>query len=174
MKTMQEGESCGSDPFWVCGTGLSCKSNICRPDVVKVGGICLAKESQCEQGAVCAGTSTSKRCVMPMEENENCRSDPFWVCNTGLSCRNNTCRNNIGRKPLVKVGRSCLAEGSECEPGTVFVGTQTSKRCVKPLEEGVSCGNDVFGVCRKGLTCRNNACRKTVSGSGRVLFGRRV
>lgn len=124
---------------------------------MKVGGSCLSEGSECEQGTVCVGTSLSKRCVEPLENGEACGNDPFWVCEDGLTCRNDICR-----MPLVKVGESCAAVGSECEKGTVCIGTKTSKRCVKRLEEGESCGSDEFGVCQKELTCRNDICRKAL------------
>lgn len=59
-----------------------------------------------------------------------------------------------------------MAEGSECEQGTICVGSNMSKRCVKPLEEGGSCGIDAFAVCQKELSCRGNVCRKPLVKNG--------
>lgn len=158
-KRMEEGESCGVDSFTVCKKEASCRNNTGRKRFVKVGGSCLAAGSECESGAVCTGAKSSKRCVKRMRGGESCGREPLWVGVKGLDCRSGTCR-----KGFVKVGASCVAEGCECEAGTVCAGINSSKRCVKARQKGERCGTDACWVCDSNLCCFYNVCKSYEDG----------
>lgn len=150
---MEEGKQCGQDPYWVCKGGLVCSNGLCIANDIPKGGDCLNSELKCEAGTVCAGTGIRMRCVVPMGENEICGKDPFWVCESNLSCIDNSCI-----KKTVRKGGSCLSRDSVCIDGTVCAGRPDKKRCVKPMSEGERCGKDPFWICQAGLECLENRC----------------
>lgn len=147
VKPMSVCGKCATDPFWVCRDGLVCESNVCK---VPRGNTCTQYRNCCASGSTCAGTRGKMRCVKPMPVCGRCGVDPYWVCAEGLICEANVCK--------VPRGRNCTARGSCCESGTVCAGTETKKRCVKPMKAGGQCGVDPYWVCADGLICKSNVC----------------
>eukprot|EP00737_Agarophyton_chilense_P000166 gb/GEZJ01000193.1/.p1 GENE.gb/GEZJ01000193.1/~~gb/GEZJ01000193.1/.p1 ORF type:complete len:333 (-),score=13.08 gb/GEZJ01000193.1/:1788-2786(-) len=148
VKPMGPGGRCGSDPFWVCKSGLECSMGACVKPKVPLGESCLERGSRCVEGAICVGTPTKKLCKRPRTVGQSCEVDPFWVCEDGLDCVSNICV-----KPKVPRGGDCLPEGSVCEDGTVCAGSDRKKKCVVPKGVGMQCGQDPFWVCESGLEC---------------------
>lgn len=155
VKPMPLNSACGQDPFWVCQADLECVDGKCRQPVIPLGQSCLASGSVCADSLVCAGSDTDKRCVKPMPHDGACGQDPFWICQDGLDCVDGKCR-----EPFIQEGKSCLEVGSVCVSGTICAGSETDKRCVKPMQLGGACGQDPFWVCQDGLECAEGKCRK--------------
>lgn len=151
---MQEGERCGQDPRWICAAGLECKHKKCVPITVPKGGDCSSEGSICEYSTVCAGRK-NRRCVVPMPEGGSCGRDPRWICEEGLECRRKKCV-----RITVPKGDDCSPEGSVCEDGTVCAGRK-NRKCVVPMQEGDTCGQDPRWVCGEGLECVRKVCTKS-------------
>lgn len=116
---------------------------------------CTHATTSCIPGTVCAGRPTHKKCVIPMKEDEFCKGDPFWVCESGLECVDELCV-----VPKIEEGNSCKGNVSGCEDGTVCAGSRRRKKCVVPMKEGELCKGDPFWVCASGLNCVDQTCKK--------------
>lgn len=121
------------------------------------GGDCLERETGCARSLVCVGTETRKRCVRPMPAGKPCDVDPYWVCAPNLVCESNVCK--------IPKGRRCVGNETSCVSGTICAGTDTRKRCVKPMPTCGRCGVDPWWVCRGRLVCENNICKIRMNGA---------
>lgn len=151
---MPIGGRCGQDPRWVCEDGLVCMRKVCKPKPLPEGSDCLPEGSVCEDGTVCAGGPTRKRCVVPMQIGGPCGTDPRWICAEGLECMQKKCV-----LAPVPEGGNCKPEGSVCVDGTVCAGRK-HRLCVKPMPEGGRCGRDPRWICDEGLVCMKKRCRR--------------
>lgn len=106
-------------------------------------------------GKVCAGTRRVKKCVKPMGEGQFCKGDPFWVCGSGLKCRDRVCVKSSVKDPRIR----CDRPGVVCPSGTKCVGNKV-KRCIRPMKEGGECRNDPYWICASGLECQRRKCVK--------------
>lgn len=153
MRAKTEGQKCGRSSIQICSKELVCAKSVCQVPNTQLKKDCLPEGSICAVGTVCAGMEEEKKCVIPMTDGKRCGRDPFWVCDDGLECANNTCRH-----PLVPPGGDCLPEHSICMDGYICVGRENKKMCKKPMMEGENCGKDPFWVCHESLTCVDNKC----------------
>ncbi|KAI0562538.1 hypothetical protein FGB62_58g042 [Gracilaria domingensis] len=142
------GKRCGHDPFWICQSGLTCEEGFCK---VPKGKDCKPKGSICVDGTVCAGTDVTKKCVVPKRVRKRCGQDVFSVCQKQLVCEEGFCKN--------PERGDCKTEDSLCVDGTVCVGTDMKKKCVKPISLRRKCGQTPFSVCKKGLVCEEGFCK---------------
>lgn len=146
------GESCGIQTTSFCKRGLVCLENSCSKPKIRAGGNCLLNGSKCEDGLVCAGHSRRKICVSPRNRGDHCGFNSFAICQEGLTCHNRMC--------MVQQNEDCLPKRSKCLPGLLCIGQAHRKLCVRPMDEGNSCEQDPFWVCKNGLNCINNVCVK--------------
>ncbi|KAI0559649.1 hypothetical protein FGB62_140g038 [Gracilaria domingensis] len=118
----------------------------------------------CPKGSVCVGHRGEKRCVIPKRAGERCGSDPDKVCQKGLTCVNHMCTPSH-----VKLGMRCAKGGATCEPGAVCAGPAERKMCVKPIDAGLFCGQNLYQVCEADLECIKGICLKKVPAGGNCL-----
>lgn len=142
------GGDCEISMFSLCEDDLKCEENQCK---IREGSVCTGAPNSCSSGLSCVGANEEKRCKTLMPVGGKCRTDPFWICEKGLVCQKEHCR--IPSKGL------CLHAPKFCARGTKCVGTNTKKRCKKPMRLGGRCGTDPFWVCGGRLLCDNNRCK---------------
>lgn len=142
------GDGCEIDMFSFCEDGLICEENECK---IAERSTCTREPNACASGLRCVGANKEKRCKKLMPVGEKCETDPFWFCEDGLICQNRRCR--IPSKGL------CLHAPSFCVRNTKCVGTETMKKCKKPMSLGEPCGSDPFWVCSDNLVCDDNLCK---------------
>lgn len=159
---IEEGRRCDLKGFSICVEGFDCVRGRCRLPLIKEGRSCLAKDSECEEGTVCAGTEEKKRCVVPMKEGQKCRRDPFWVCEKRFECYKGMCV-----PPSIKKNHSCVQKGARCVEGTVCAGLANRKRCVVPMKENERCRKDPFWICEDKLECVKGVCLPPAIKKGR-------
>lgn len=147
-RLMQSGERCGVDPYWVCEKGLTCEDQKCKRESKTD---CSDDASVCTSGTKCVGPDGRKKCRKPKQEGGQCRVDPYWVCDKGLTCINQTCQH--------KGQKECNSDASACPPGLQCVGPQGKKLCRKAMQLDERCGTDPYWVCDKKLTCSRNKCK---------------
>eukprot|EP00178_Gracilaria_changii_P001153 TRINITY_DN1162_c0_g1_i1.p1 TRINITY_DN1162_c0_g1~~TRINITY_DN1162_c0_g1_i1.p1 ORF type:complete len:930 (-),score=56.66 TRINITY_DN1162_c0_g1_i1:720-3509(-) len=186
VKPRPVGYRCGSNPFWVCMRGLSCRRGFCTPPKpvgltgcgkkcksssgcdrgltcelglckIPIGGQCSSKGSICVSKGACVGDGSRKRCVTLKGRGQRCGTTPFSMCRHGLKCEQGICK--------VAVGGSCTPSRSVCVSGSTCVGHRYRKRCVVLREAGARCGYHSW-VCKKGLRCVHGRCRKRIVGLG--------
>lgn len=158
VRPMKEGERCKRDPFWRCAEGLECVERKCRREGIPERGNCLEEESNCADGLECVGRMDKKICKRPMKEGERCKTDPFWVCETGLSCIRSRCRADpvfVGR------GEKCDGVTTVCKEGFHCVmSTRREVLVCGPIRfEGNRCKNSSRFQCASGLQCVHGRCR---------------
>lgn len=140
---MGVGERCQQDPFWVCERGLRCEDNVCK---IPSGEVCTDNTKLCANGLSCVGTGSKKKCKTLMGVGERCERDPFWVCESVLSCEDNVCK--------ISSGGVCTDNTKLCAKGLSCVGTGTLKKCKTLRKVNQKCGKDPFWVCKSGLVCQ--------------------
>lgn len=136
------GQTCETDPFWICSPGLTCDNKRCRIPKNKV---CTGKEKYCATGTKCVGMGAEKRCKTLMGVGGRCETDPFWICEPGLICDKSRCR--------IGLHKECTEHPSGCISGSHCVGTRKIQKCKIPMAAGKRCGADPYWVCKDGLVC---------------------
>lgn len=148
-KPVKVGGSCNVDPFWKCGSGLTCQHKKCR---FTQGEECTDDPNWCAKGLKCVGSKYYKQCEKPVKLGGQCLIEPFWVCDKGLVCgKDNICR--------IKQGEECTKTPKQCAHGLHCVGTPYHKQCEKPVKAGGSCDFEPYWKCGKGLKCQSEVCR---------------
>lgn len=145
---MPPGGKCETDPFWFCQDGLVCENKKCR---IPEKSTCSGNPQDCADGLSCVGANAEKRCKKLMPPNGKCLTDPFWFCEIGLECQDNTCR--------IPLNEFCTEYPNACVSGTKCVGNGATKKCKVPMQVGHKCNTDPFWVCEEGLSCEANKCK---------------
>lgn len=142
------GATCHPNSYQKCDHGLTCEGEKCK---INDNGSCKSNPTSCLSGRVCVGTSSTKRCKIPMGPGQRCERDPFWVCRSSLTCVHNICK--------IGLGAVCTDYPDECASGLSCVGSGSVKRCNKLMDIGGQCEVDPWWVCRPGLVCQNQECK---------------
>lgn len=154
-KPMGAGQRCGTDPFWVCQSSLTCQGDVCR---VRVGGVCLISGRQvpCLNGLSCVRNGRTRRCRAVKGPGERCANTA--VCDTGLVCQGRICK--------VSIGQSCVRDGETvpCVSGALCVGSGNKCVCQRAAAAGQQCNGETQ-ICQTGLTCQSGRCKIPVGKS---------
>ena len=137
------GETCiANNAFDLCEDGLSCMSGSCR---IPRNGVCTATPDACAEGTDCDGRGAEKRCIVYKQAGMECRpTEPFWICESGLSCENRRCK--------IPLGSSCASAPTQCADGATCAGSGRSRKCAPlPRELGEKCDGTL--KCKRGFVC---------------------
>lgn len=161
-KPLRVGETCGFDPYKVCGKEAKCRGGMCFGADVGQGGKCGGRGVRCAKGLACA----AGRCWKAARIGEACGRG-VAVCRRGVKCVEGVCT-----APVSGLGEECNVVGTVCVGGAC-VGRKGRRRCARPVVEGGWCDVDAWRVCGKSLICGYGRCRLVV-GKGRVCGRARI
>eukprot|EP00171_Calliarthron_tuberculosum_P018980 IDg18980t1 len=141
---MSLGGRCGSDPSWICKSGLFCQGGRCVKEIGS-GGACNDPFWKCNHGLSCiAGVCKTIKTVI--HTRGKCEGTSH-LCAYGFSCS----KNGFCVK-IVDLGGKCNGEELVCKHGQTCTRTGSSHICTKTVGSGNEC-DDSSLLCKSGYTC---------------------
>lgn len=150
------GQQCDLEPYWVCASDLSCRSNLCHR-ILEVGqkGPCSDSSSHvvCADGLTCLPDGTNNdndKCVAVVQTpGLYCDEELSIICKDGLLCE-----GEDQKKCLIDEDENCNDFRNFCNSELICVGDdQSGRQCKKPIELGETCGTSPLEVCKSELVC---------------------